>query len=78
MTWINNCPVDGTQLEFFGISKKGLGTRDPESGEPLFETLRWQECPKSHWLGQDIDTGKTIQVLKQEPDKKFFKVAKDD
>lgn len=77
MTWINSCPIDNTQIEFFGISKKVTTETDPETGETIIERFRWQECPKSHWLRQDMLTGRTLEVLTVAPDKKFFPTSRE-
>lgn len=78
MTWINTCPIDKTQKEFLGISRKITGGIDPESGQPIIERFRWQECAKGHFSREDMDTGLTVSIQTEVPDKKLFKVSHDD
>lgn len=78
MPRLNSCPIDNGQLEFYGISRKGTGKNDPDTGEPIFERFRWQQCTTCNMYTREAFHGAILSMHKLEPDKNWFKVPRDE
>jgi hypothetical protein len=67
MPRLNSCPIDGQQIEFFGIShhRTGVMLVDPDTGDeyPEVERFHWSRCTQNenHMVKADFD-GKKLAV----------------
>lgn len=77
MPRLNSCPVDNGQCEFHGISRHPTGTRDPETGDPIIDHFRWQQCTTCGTYSKEDFNGKILELSKIEPNRKWFEVPKD-
>ena len=77
MPRLNSCHIDKGQVEFYGISRHVTGKFDPESGEPIIDHFRWQQCTTCGIFAKEDFHGNILSAQKEEPNKKWFEVPKE-
>lgn len=71
---LNSCPVDNGQLQFVGISRHITGRYDEDSGNPIIDHFRWQDCSTCGVYTKEDFFGTILLIQKEAPNEKWFKV----